>query len=562
MEKKKQFFYLIKFIYENKFNTRGKIIYKALDYFGQCVNYSKFMHKFFYLLAEDKIYIPRYLEKHKINCYSNHKQLEKIIYIFGNNYSDIFKFKNEIDLYLKNVIDFNEMEDLIINSYRQEYSNTFKNIFLLYFFSQPLNEDTSSVIYNESLTGYLSGLLLIPYINIDFVNKKINVMGPIYCKIINKIILEETNYNNIIYKNINNNNISYGIAFENYIKLSLEYKTLGLNLEEKNKYFIYAKEVKDSKTINWNFINKKILLNDNNMIIIDQTKTNSAYFDFIIIKIKRNNDQLYCTLFFIQISVSKSIQQLKDILDNLFRILSEYKIIIKENNMIYSNSFFYLISSESQINKNLFEYCINKRLNINITFEENKKILCYYRDSLIFDIDEIKKFPTEQKCEDLINNYLKYQIFKKIPNITFTEEDLLLFSKYHNNITGFGFTFNSVFIRKKFGNDIKKKFLVELVYNSQYLLNNNILGICTIYEREKDDKSDNKKEKKNKINEINTNNKLNKKILGKKVIRLIKKQIYWIKDMIVDDNGNILNKNTFSGYWSFHIFTIKTLNKK
>ena len=78
-------------------------------------------------------------------------------------------------------------------------------------------------------------LLLIPHVNIDFNNKKINVMGPIYCKIINKIILEETNLNNLLYKKINNN-VLYGIAFEKYLKLSLEYKTLGLFLEENKAY--------------------------------------------------------------------------------------------------------------------------------------------------------------------------------------------------------------------------------------------------------------------------------------------------------------------------------------
>ena len=231
--------------------------------------------------------------------------------------------------------------------------------------------------------------------------------------------------------------------------------------------------------------------------------------------------------------------------------------------MIYYNSFFYLISSDNIINKNLFEYCFNNGLNINITFEENKKIFRYYKNSLIFDVDEIKELPTEQKCEDLINNYLKYQIFKIIPNITFTEDNLLLFSKYHNNITYFGFTFNNVFIRKKFGDDIKIKFLIELGYKSQYILKNNILGICTIYEREKDNKREEKKEEKNKVNYKNiNNNKLNKKLLGKKTIRLIKKQIYWIKNILVDDNGKLLDNNTFSRYGSFHIFKVTSLNKK
>ena len=557
--KEKQFFYLIKFTYENKYNTQSQIIYKALDYFGESVDYYKFMHNFFYILSYDKMYIPRNVEKAKISCYAKFNQLEKIINIFGNNYVDLFKFKIEIDLYLKNIIDFNEMESLIINRYRQEYSCQFKNIFLLNIFVQTLSENNTSVKYKESLTGYLSDLLLIPYVSIDFNNKRISIMGPIYCKIINKIILEETNYNYIKYKQIYNNNISYGKAFENYIKLSLEYKTLGLYIKEKNKYFIYAKEVKDSKTINWNFINKKISLNDDNMIIIDQTKKNGAYLDFIIIKTKRINSETYCTLFFIQISVNKSIQQLKDILDNIYLVVDEYKKIIEANNMIYCNSFFYLISSEI-INKNLFEYCFNNRLKINITFEENQKIFRYYKNSLIFNVEEIKELPIEQNCEDLINNYLQYQIFKIIPNIAFSNENLLLFSKYHNNITHFGFTFNTLFIIKNFGDDIKVKFLVELVYKSQYFLKNNILGICTIYEREKDEKSMEKKEEKSNVKD--NNNKLNKKLLGKKTIRLIKKQIYWIKDSIVDDKGKALDKNTFSRYGSFHIFKITKLNKK
>ena len=78
-----------------------------------------------YLLADNIVYAPRNLERTKINCYAKYKELEKIINIFGCNYADFFKFKNEIYLYLDHTIDFNEMENLIINRYRQEYSSKF-----------------------------------------------------------------------------------------------------------------------------------------------------------------------------------------------------------------------------------------------------------------------------------------------------------------------------------------------------------------------------------------------------------------------------------------------------
>ena len=51
--------------------------------------------------------------------------MENIINLFGNNYADLFKFKEDIDLYIKGLIDLDELENIIINIYRNDYYKTF-----------------------------------------------------------------------------------------------------------------------------------------------------------------------------------------------------------------------------------------------------------------------------------------------------------------------------------------------------------------------------------------------------------------------------------------------------
>lgn len=557
--KEKKCYYLFKFA--TKRNNKREVL--ALDYFNERLNDYSSVNKFFYILSNDIFYMPRNHENTVKSCFNEYKQLEEIIKLFGFNYVDLFRFKKDIDLYLNNLISLEEMEYIIISKYRQEYSNYFHYEFLLKFLSQPLDEKTHTFKYSNSLLGSMNMILLLPYVGINLENNDIHVMGPIYRKIINKIIAEEKEYDNIFYKNIYNNNVQFGLSFEKYLKLVFQYKTFKL-YKSKNikKYFIYSKEIQNPLSINWNYINEKQKLYNDILFIIDQTNPNGKFFDILFLRLKTINGVTHCILFFIQISVKKKVNDLKEILDNFITIVNKYKIKIeKNNNYIFDDAFFYLISYDEDIYKKLFDFCFESNLYINITFDDKLKIFYYYKNSYEFDVDELSELPTIQNYKKLISNYLKYQIFTTIPKINITEEKMLNFSEKHDKIDTFGMSFETQFIKKKFGEQKKIKFLIKLEYRDSYRLKCDILGICEIKEKEADEKKE--KQKYGEIKKLNKNetNSINQKLLGNKVnlIRYVKKQIYWVNDGLRDENGNPYN-NKKTLY--FHIFKITTLNKK
>ena len=151
-------------------------------------------------------------------------------------------------MFIKGEINFKELENIIINAYRYEYSILFRYTNTLYnYIQKPIEDNVDSFDYNEK-NVYLGYLLLLPYVDINFEEKKIHIMGPIYKKVINKLIEEQKLYNDILYDF--KNNIKYGISFENYLKSAFQYQTLELYNENSNKFFCFSKEIKKPSTIN------------------------------------------------------------------------------------------------------------------------------------------------------------------------------------------------------------------------------------------------------------------------------------------------------------------------
>ena len=543
--KELQVFYVIKFLFliNNKYEPT------SLRYFSDSTSQPIFYNNAYYFLTEeDLIYLPRNLEQGEVNCFPGFEKIQGIINNLGNNYCDLIRFKGDIDLYIKGIIDYKELEEIIINTYRCEYSNVFKysNTFYNYI-KNPIKDSVDYFNYNEKY-AYLGNFLLLPYIDINFSEKKIHIMGPIYKKIINKIIDEQKIYDDILYNF--NNNIKFGISFEGYLKSAFQYQSFELYKENYNKYFLFCQEIKRPSTINWSYIFlKSSLCNNNhnkNLFVIDQSNTNGQYFDYLFIKTIKINNKIICKLFFTQISVKKTIEKLIEILDNMFLIIDDYKTIMSKNNLEFSQAYFYLISSEKKIYKELFNYCFKLNIYINITFQENEKCFYYYGNNSYDFADIIKELPIKQDYKTIISNYLMFEIFDKIPKtVSFTNKQLINFSKFHNKIDKFHFQFNSDFIIKNYGENINIKFLLELDYNKKYMLKKNILGI-TINENENENKK-----------EITTNN---VSLLGKKIVKIkpkIKKQIYWINNTLVNEKLDIVN---YSG--KFCIFKITQKKRK
>ena len=99
---KKDVTYFIKFIYRLNNFTAHTILSNFND---NIINYNK-LNGLFYCLFNDIFYIPKNKEKRPTNCYNKYSKMENIIYIFGNNYADLFKFKEDIDMYINNLIDY------------------------------------------------------------------------------------------------------------------------------------------------------------------------------------------------------------------------------------------------------------------------------------------------------------------------------------------------------------------------------------------------------------------------------------------------------------------------
>ena len=537
---KKEVTYFIKFIYRLNNFTAHSILSNFND---NIINYSK-LNGLFYCLSNDIFYIPKNKEKRPTKCYNEYIKMENIIHIFGNNYADLFRFKEDIDLYLNNSIDFDELENIIINKYRNDYHKTFKNnTFYIHFFNKPITEHIIS--YKNIQNCGIYNFLFIPYIFINIEEQLLEIMGPIYLKIINIIILEEKDFLTLKNKKINPDPTQYGTAFESYLKSIFQYRII-LNFNNIQKYFIKAKQIKDSISINWHFIKNKSKNKEETLFCIDQTNGNGQFFDFLIIKTYNNGTKVSCILFFTQISINKSIKKLKEILDNFYCIINKYKDDIKYNNLEFNNAFFFIISSENEIPNELFTYCFKRKLEINITYKEISNEFYYYPKSLI-EVEEITELPQKQNYEEILSNYLKFEILKKNMNLPISGEQLNKFSQMKNKINSFGFNFNSDFFKDNFGNNINIKFLIELKYDYKYILNNNIVGVQIIYSNENVKKNKIKKIKK-KVKEKDDNN-----FLGKKSLRDIQKQIYWFNRKIRDENGE---KICFDGI--FYLFKITT----
>ena len=532
-------YYLIKIKYKFKFEGKNKISRDALDKFNEGLNDYQIIGYGFYKLQNEYFYVPKNYEGLKLDCYNI--KLKKIVDEFGYNYVDLFRFQNEIEDFLDENINYDEFENSIISKYRKDYYSYFKNFqFLSEFFKEPLEQKNNSTNYDDCFKNVIAHLLFLPYIDIRLEEKKLYVLGPIYKKIINLIINEEKELDYIKNKKIYNNNIQYGISFEKYLKLLFQYQTSILYSKKITKIFILSQEIKNPTNLNWNYIQKKILINPNILFIIDQRNSNGEYFDILFAQTELKDNEIYITFFFIQISVKKPIQGLKKILDSFYCIVNDYKNEIKKYNYKFNNAFFYIISSENEKYKDLFQFCFDANLKINITYDENNKCFSYYSNPFVTAQEsEIYEFPTEQNYYDLITNYIKFQGFEKIPkNIIFYDTQLLEASQFNNRADIFNYTFNDEFISKKFGTITKIKFLIELKFNNKIILQKNILGIC---------------EKKEEI--LMIMNKDDKTLLNKKRVLLTinKKQIYWIRNKVFDDNGNKFN---FNG--NFHLFIIKS----
>ena len=390
--KERQIFYVIKFL----FLVNNEYEPTSLRYFNNSIS-NPTLYYAYYFLTEDLFYLPRNLEKGEVDCFKGFEKIQGIIKNIGNNYCDLIRFKNDIDLYIKGEIEYKELEKIIISTYRYDYSNIFKftNTFYNYI-KEPISDEVESFKYDEK-NVYLGFLLLLPYIDINFSEKKIHIMGQIYKKVINKIIEEQKLYNDILYNY--KNNIKFGISFENYLKLAFQYQTFELYMENYNKFFLFCQEIKRPSTVNWGYIFLKSLFcnnNKNNLFVIDQKNANGQYFDYLFIITSNNNNKIICKLFFIQISVKKTIEKLIEIFNNLFLIINDYKAIMTKNNLEFSEGYFYLISSQKKIYKELFNYCFKSNIYINITFQENEKCFYYYGNNSYDFGNKISEFPHKQ----------------------------------------------------------------------------------------------------------------------------------------------------------------------
>lgn len=543
-------YYLFKFRYE----IDDDISYPSFIKFNKSISSYKYLNNLFFLLSNNKFYIPKAYEyeSRKLIFNEKNKKMIEITKMLGNNYWDLVKFKYEIDLYLKDIISIDELEYKIIAKYRKEYYQTFYNKYILSYSSECIDENVLEIDYKSLNIKLMHRLLFFPYISIIFEYEKIKVIGPIYGKIINLLIKEEKEHDIIINRKINNDFIQYGLSFERYLKLLFQYRTFPLYPDyasgSPQKYYMLAKEIKDPLTINWHYLKVSSNKNSRKLFIINQINANGQYFDLLIIEIISDNDKSYCKLYFIQISVRKSIIKLKEILNNLYPIIEEYRLYIENNGMDFNNAYFYIISSENEIYQKLFKYCFNRNLAINITYEENQDYLNYYRNSFTFNVSKIVEMPNEQNYYDVISNYLKSEIFKNNPIISFSNEQLIKYSKFHEKIDELGYNFNNKIIRK-FGKKVNIKFLVELEYKNEYKLRKNVLGISEVYEnviKQILAKSDKK--------ELTTDKKTIKKTLRKK-------QIFWYQDKIIDGNGKAITC-TYKGTFSLFKITKRKAKKK
>jgi len=150
---------------------------------------------------------------------------------------------------------------------------------------------------------------------------------------------------------------------------------------------------------------------------------------------------------------------------------------------------------------------------------------------------------------------VSHQLFNNIPaSFNLKDKQLLQFSILCNKIEEFQINFNSPFIKNAFGTNINIKFLCELDYNKNFKFKNNIVGICQIYIRDNEEekiKEKNLNKSYKRVKEKNTDISL----LGKKTIRIIRKQIYWINNSIFDENGRNYK-------WEAKFFIFKITFKK
>ena len=126
---KKELTYFIIFIYKLKNYIAHSILFNFND---NLINYKK-LNGLFYSLSFGFFYFSKNNEERPTNRYNEYKKIEIIIKLFDNNYFDLFKFKEDIDLYIKGLIDSDEIENIIINIYRNDYNKKF----YIYFFNGP-----------------------------------------------------------------------------------------------------------------------------------------------------------------------------------------------------------------------------------------------------------------------------------------------------------------------------------------------------------------------------------------------------------------------------------------
>jgi len=405
----KKAFYLIKFLcfYNNQFiyGSQQYLEYKMPSDINKVGEY-------FYEIGEERLYLPKENEKifdNSGNLFNFCEGYEKIktlmIHSIGNYYIDLFKFCENIYLFLNNIINYEEMENIMISAYRNEYIKIFYGKFLYNIFEDIVKEDVDYIPYTRRNDEIFSKLLCLPYLSFDFKNNRINILGPIYKKIINKIILEEKILKDMNFFSVETiiDKIKSGLSFEKYIKSLFEYQTAKLYLNEKiKKYYMVSKEIKEPNTINFEYIKAKVELNNFNLFIIDQINQNGQFFDFLFIKIENS----HVTLYFIQISSKKSEEDLKKIIENIYFILNKYKNIIREKKLVYKDAFFYLISSQNLKDENIIKYCIKNDLYINITFEEKRKQFFYYNENTLYYPILLEEFPEEYNISELTKNYI------------------------------------------------------------------------------------------------------------------------------------------------------------
>ena len=166
---------------------------------------------------------------------------------------------------------------------------------------------------------------------------------------------------------------------------------------------------------------------------------------------------------------------------------------------------------------------------INVTYDENYRRL-YLHVSFKFCC-QLNEFPTTQNYKKLLINYNLNRIVKKI------HQSYRKFGFFSMNQTKtFNLKFDTELLKKKFGENLKFKFIVEKEFEKNSILKSNVFGISQAYE---------------KIKEVKNYKKGTKKILNNKNIFLGKKtskvQLYWIKDKVVKKmkEAAILKKNFF-----------------